>query len=537
MTETQADLAALMEAAADRWPDATAWVFDERGERLSFSDVRHRAGVLARFLSEHGVEEGDRVAVMLDNRPEFPLTWLAVASIGAVLVPLNINYLDDDAGHVLHQSGAAVVVTCRRFVPLMRRLASSSSVRAVFSVDGGDQVGTLPAPDESYLPAPVTPRAARANLPVNIQYTSGTTGKPKGCVLSHRYWTTLAHGLVAEHPHLREDDVILTAQPFHYIDPQWNIAAALASGATLVVLDGFHPSTFWEKVRQHSVSWFYCLGLMPTLLLQMPPSYADKNHRVRAVHCSAIPLALHRELEERWGVPWFEAFGMTETGADIRVSPSDHDEVLGTGCLGRPLPHREVQISTPQGEPVADGETGELWLRGLGLMLRYHDDPDATQRAFDSGWFRTGDLVRADTEGRIYYVGRLKDSIRRSGENISAAEIEEVLTQHEAVALAAVVPAPDELREEEVHAFVVPSTGRRPGQALADELDRFCRSRLAYFKAPRYWTFREKLPMTASERVEKASLKAEGVSADTLETGHRARHTGVTASGRGQAHN
>jgi crotonobetaine/carnitine-CoA ligase len=238
---------------------------------------------------------------------------------------------------------------------------------------------------------------------------------------------------------------------------------------------------------------------------------------VRAIHCSAIPGGIHRALEERWGVPWFEAFGMTETGADLRMSPEDHDETIGTGCLGRPLPHREVQVADPSGRPVPVGEPGELRLRGVGMMLGYHDDPEATRGCFDAGWFRTGDLTRMDRHGRVYYLGRLKDSIRRSGENISAAEVEEAISGHRAVRSVAVVPVPDALRGEEVRAFVAVEAGYSATSELAAELRDFCGQRLAYFKVPRFWTFRETLPLTASERVAKSTLRAEPLGPDTFE--------------------
>jgi crotonobetaine/carnitine-CoA ligase len=307
---------------------------------------------------------------------------------------------------------------------------------------------------------------------------------------------------------LGENDVMLTCQPFSYIDPQWNVLAGLRSGAHLVVLDRFHPATFWAKVREYGVTYFYCLGMMPALLLRMPSDPRDRDHAVRAIQCSAIPPTLHRELEERWGVPWYEAFGMTETGADLRVEPDDHDETVGTGCIGRPLAHRDVRIVDPADEPVERGSVGEIVLRGIGLMDGYLGHEEATARAFRRGWFHTGDLGRMDEQGRVYYTGRLKDMIRRSGENISATEVEEVLLRHPAVRAAALVPVPDELRGEEAKAYVATD-----GTVSAAELAAYCDERLAYFKVPRYWELRDELPMTASQRVAKGALPREAAGA------------------------
>jgi crotonobetaine/carnitine-CoA ligase len=486
------NLVTLVERAAERWPGKIAWLFDETGERFTFAEVDARSTELALALTELGTRAGDRVAVMLRNQPEFPLIWLALAKIGAILVPVNINYRELDGAHVLADSGARFAVAGEEFTELLSRIGPETKLERVVTV------GEL---THSSIDIPVF--SAVAEQPVNLQYTSGTTGAPKGCVLPQRYWTTLAIGLATDFPSIGDNDVVLTAQPFHYIDPQWNVALGLASGATLVVLDRFHPSSFWAKVREYQVTWFYCLGLMPNLLLRTRASEEDKQHKVRAISASAIPGELHAELEARWGAPWFEAFGMTETGGDIRMSPQDHDELLGTGCIGRPSRGREVMIAGEDGNPLPRGETGELVIRGLGLMHGYHDDPEATARAFSGGWFHTGDLARMDDEGRVYYVGRTKDMIRRSGENVSADEVERALLLHPAVRLAAVVAVPDELRGEEIKAYVV-AEGERPSP---DELAEFCAGKLAYFKVPRYWAYTDSLPITPSERVAKGELR------------------------------
>ncbi|MPY77172.1 MAG: AMP-binding protein [Actinophytocola sp.] len=487
------DLATLVTRAASRWPDRTAWVFDETGTSLTFDDVARQSARLAGVLAGYGISAGDRVAVMLRNRPEFPLLWLALARIGAAIVPVNTNYREVDGGHVLAHSGARLAVVEPEFADLLARVQPRTELEWVLTPDD------LAAASAAYEGATAVPEQ-----PVNVQYTSGTTGAPKGCVLSHRYWLTLVRGLVTDFPSISDSDTLITAQPFHYIDPQWNVALGLAAGARLVVLDRFHPSTFWQQVRDYDVTWFYCLGLMPTLLLRQPEHTDDLRHRVRAIHASAIPRDLHAALEQRWGVPWYEAFGMTETGADIRMSESDHDELVGSGCIGRPTRDREAVILGEDGLPLPRGETGELALRGTGLMLRYHDDPDATRRAFRGGWFHTGDLATMDERGRVYYVGRTKDMIRRSGENVSADEVERTLQQHPGVSLAAVIAVPDEVRGEEIKAFVVPSGATSP---VPDDLAEFCSAKLAYFKVPRFWSVVDSLPMTPSERVAKGQLR------------------------------
>jgi crotonobetaine/carnitine-CoA ligase len=493
-------LTGALRAAARRWPDRTAWTFDP-GERFTFADVARLTAGYARALEERGVRPGDRVAVMLANEPSFPLTWLALSALGAAMVPVNTKYQTADAGHVLRASRASAIVAGEAFEPVLRQVRPDvPGLRQVLPAADIDAAARQAPDDVALAGGPGQDEEPDPAGIANIQFTSGTTGRPKGCLLPHRYWTQLAGGLVTEFPYLTEHDVMLTAQPFHYIDPQWNVAASLLSGAGLVILDGFHPSSFWSKVREHRVTYFYCLGAMPTLLLRMPPDQADRDHAVRAVQCSAIPTALHRELEGRWGVPWYEAFGMTETGADLRVTDRDHDELVGTGCLGLPVSYRQARIVNSGGQPLPSGETGELALAGPGMMLGYLDDPEATARVMRDGWFRTGDLARMDDTGRVYHAGRLKDMIRRSGENISAREVEDVLLTHPAVRLAAVTSVPDEIRGEEAKAYYV-GDGVEPG-ALA----KHCRTRLAAFKIPRFWQPAPDLPRTDSQRVAKSRL-------------------------------
>jgi carnitine-CoA ligase len=493
VTSLPETLTAAVRAAAQQWPDRIAWRFDP-GDRLTFADVNRLTAGYAAALRERGVRAGDRVALLMRNEPGFPLTWLALAQLGAAAVPVNTRYQTADAEHVLRACRASAIVPAAEFGPLLERLPAD--LPALGRVIPADELAAA-AGRALLCPDPDPGGTA------NIQFTSGTTGRPKGCVLPHRYWTRLGGSLVAEFPYLGAGDVMLTAQPFHYIDPQWNVAAGLLAGAELVILDGFHPSSFWAKVREHQVTYFYCLGAMPALLLRMPGDPADRDHRVRVVQASAIPPALHAALERRWGVPWYEAFGMTETGADLRVTDADHDELVGTGCLGHPVGYRKVRIGDAAGRPVPAGQTGEIMLAGAGMMDGYFDDPDATARVMRDGWFHTGDLGRMDSRGRVYHTGRIKDMIRRSGENVAAREVEEVLLTHPSIRLAAVTAVPDEIRGEEVKAYYVSSGG-----AVIEprELARYCGERLAAFKVPRFWQPASDLPRTDSERVIKEGL-------------------------------
>ena len=215
----------------------------------------------------------------------------------------------------------------------------------------------------------------------------------------------------------------------------------------------------------------------------------------------------HETFEKRWNVPWREGFGMTETGADLMV-PLEDTECVGTGAMGKPVSTKEAKVIDEDGKEVPDGAVGELVMRGEPMMLGYWNKPEATEAFFKDGWAHTGDLVYKDEKGFYHWVGRLKDMIRRTGENISSVEVEGVLMEHEKIALAAVVPVPDKLRGEEVKAYIVLKQGETADAVPPQEIVEFAKQKLAYFKVPRYIEYAEDLPRTPSERVEKHKLIA-----------------------------
>ena len=509
--EQTADLGALTRRAAALWGEREAWIFDHLEQSFSFNDIEHASNRFANALIGLGVEPGERVAIMLRNQPEFPLAWLGIVKAGAVMVPINVFYKSADAGFLFEHAGVSTVVTADEFVPLLSEVVRRlPTVRMILSVDG-DGAGRATPFEPLWRQASEMPpdRVTTPEALVSIQYTSGTTGAPKGCMLTHSWFLRCAWRVCIAHHGLDETDVILTAQPFSYVDPPWNVTTALLTGAKLVVLDRFHPSSFWNKLRDYRITWFYCLGIMPKLLLKQPPDPNDREHCVRYVTCSAIPPGDHAAIERRWGVPWYEAFGMTESGLDIIVSPEEHDELVGSGCIGRPMPTREARIHGPDDGPLPRGELGELVLRGPGMMDGYYREPEATAEVFRNGWLHTGDLARMAADGLIYFVGRKKDMIRRSGENIAAAEVEGVIMQHPSVQMAACVPVPDDIRGEEVKAYVVLRSDCTPDGTPPRVLVEFCESQIAYFKVPRYWAYRDDLPRTPSERIIKGEIMAE----------------------------
>jgi acyl-CoA synthetase (AMP-forming)/AMP-acid ligase II len=469
----------------------------------TFAEIDAWSSRLAHRMREvDGVRPADRVAIMLPNVVHWPVVWLAALKAGAVAVPVNCGYQRADLAFVLSDSGARVVFTdAERAALVADVLAGDEGIDGVRIVDVADD-GSEPFPE---MP-PHLPVAAETLA--NLQYTSGTTGFPKACMLTHGYWTRLGW-ICAAATGLGRDDVLLTAQPFSYMDPQWNTALALTVGAPLVVLPRFSASSFMADVRRHRGTFFYVLGSMPTLLFKQSPSADDRDNDLRMVFCSGIPVALHAQLEERWGAPWREVYGMTESGIDL-FSPFGDVTAVGSGSLGRPVPTKQVRVVSPAepGEEVAPGEPGELVISGVPMMSGYWNRPEATANALRDGWLYTGDLVVRRPDGGIQLVGRIKDMVRRGGENVACAEVEAALERDDRIVAAAVVAVPDDVLGEEVKAFVQLRDGVPAVRDTAQRLLERAGTQLARFKVPRYVEFVADFPRTPSERVSKPALKA-----------------------------
>jgi acyl-CoA synthetase (AMP-forming)/AMP-acid ligase II len=486
----------LLAEAAARYPDREFLRCADAS--LTFGEVADYTGRLARVLAARGAGPGDRVAVMMDNVSGWPLSWFAILKAGAVAVPVNARFRRSDLEFVLRDSGATLV------------LASPAHAGLVHSVAGG--IGTVRgvctleelAPELAAAPAGGPGAAAGPDDVTNFQYTSGTTGFPKACLLPHDYWLRTAW-LTAIDAELRTDDVMLMAQAFSYMDPQWCALMCLIGGLPLVVLPRFSASGFWPAAREHGATLTYVLGTMPLLMLKQPPHPLDRQNRMRLVLCSGITPGLHAAIEERWGAPWREIYGSTESGLDLSV-PLSAAETVGTGAMGHPPPGKEVRVADEHGTTVPDGTVGEIVIRGKPMMRGYWNQPEATAHVFRGGWFHTGDLGFRDTGGWIHHAGRLKDMIRRGGANISSAEVESVLAQHPAVTAAALVPIPDELFGELPKAFVQLGPGQAADAGTARSILDHARGQLADFKVPAYLEFVDSFPMTPSARIRKQEL-------------------------------
>jgi crotonobetaine/carnitine-CoA ligase len=359
----------------------------------------------------------------------------------------------------------------------------------------------LPAPEE------LRPSQVLPDDPAGIHYTSGTTGFPKGCVLTHRTWLIGASSKDSFIP--VQPKRILTDTPFFYIDAPSELILALRTGAEQYVANRPSLSRFVAWLVEHDIDYAEVWEALCEKPVD-PASEALLRGRNRLLYATTFGMraGFQSDLERRLNAKIRECFGMTEVGLAMAQSFGDDWEV-DSGSCGVATMSRQTRVVDPQTEQdVPPNEVGELWVRGPGLMLRYHNRPDANRESFrPGGWFRTGDLVRRDERGSHFIVGRVKDMIRRSHENIAANEVEAVIGRIDGVEEVAAIGVPDSFRGEEVKAFVVIADGADPHKLTASSLREQAAKSLAPFKVPRYWEFVEELPLTPSGKIKKVTLK------------------------------
>jgi crotonobetaine/carnitine-CoA ligase len=504
---------ATAEAAPDNVflcaPPAAGRAYHPDGVELTFGQTRSAVLAMREAYAAAGYGHGHRVALLLENRPEFFFHYLALNSLGVSIVPVNPDYRHDELLYQLEHSEAdlAVVIASR-----VRDLKAVAHARA----------RPLPVVDAEQLPAelpkPTTPPRTGApglDSETSLLYTSGTTGRPKACILTNLYYLTAGAwyrnlGGIFRVDYGRER--ILNPLPLFHMNAQAVTATcAILTGNCLAQPERFSPTRWWKDVVNARATIIHYLGVMPPLLLNQAPVPEERAHRVRFGIGAGVEPELHPRFEERFGFPLIEVWGMTETGRIY--ADSQEPRQITTRAFGRPFGNLEALVVDDHGESVPPETPGELLVRWggtggprHGFFAGYLKNAEATAEAWRGGWFHTGDIVRQAADGMLYFVDRKKNIIRRSGENIAAAEVEACLQAHEAVAQVAVLAVPDDVREEEVMACIVPMTGTPPGRELGAQLQRWCLGRLAYFKAPGWILFVERLPTTGTQKVQKAQI-------------------------------
>ena len=500
------NLCSLVAEAAQDAPDRIALELFEDGERYSYRQLWETVERLASALVAIGVTRGTHVGVMLPNIFAYPVTWLALARFGAVMIPLNPSYTAREVGYLIDNAEITWLCLHDDRVDLLDELASTPFAipperRIVVggSAGGSHRWETLAQQSIGGLP-PLESIAADDLL--NIQYTSGTTGFPKGCMLSQRYWLTI--GKVNAYRDGRDYQRILAATPFFYMDPQWLAVMTFYRRGCLFVARRQSASRFMEWVREHRIE--FCL--FPEIVFKQPQSPLDRDHQLIRVNVYGLSKHNHAALEQRFDVFAREAVGMTEIGSGAFM-PIEAIDMVGSGSCGRAAPFRELRIVDAKGQTLPCGVSGELVVRGPGILLGYYRNAEATQAAFFGDWFRTGDMARQDDRGYFYIVGRFKDMIRRAGENIAAHEVEAVLRMMPEVAEAAAVAVPDPVRDEEVKVYVVLRSEISRDAVSPTSIAAHCERNLARFKVPRYYAYRDSLPKTPSAKIAKHLLIGE----------------------------
>jgi acyl-CoA synthetase (AMP-forming)/AMP-acid ligase II len=491
---------------------------DATGARsITYVEARQRVAELQQAYVAAGFGRGHRVAVALDNRPEFFLHFLALNALGASIVPLNATMSAAEIGYLVAHADVAAIITHATHAAHIRAAAPAEvPVQTVLADNGHFDI-----------PAPFGEPRATADEAA-LLYTSGTTGKPKGCMLTNTYfreigvlYTTLG-GYCTFRPGLER---LVTPLPVTHMNALCcSFMAMLMTGGCLVQLDRFHPSTWWQSLLAARATCFHYLGVMPAMLLSAPASDADDvSAQVRFAFGAGADPRHHQPFEQRFGVPLIEAWAMTETGAGGWITANAEPRHVGTRCFGRAPAALDWRIVDEAQRDVATGSPGELWVRRKGSDPRqgffagYYKDPAATAAAWQGDWFHTGDVVRIDAAGSFYFVDRLKNVVRRSGENIAAVEVESALLEHAAVQACAVAPIADDVRGEEVCALLVLKNPAAASAPLAKEIQQHCLNTLAYYKAPGYVCFVAELPQTASQKLARGAIRA--LAASQIETG------------------
>lgn len=488
-------------------PKSAKLPYAPNGFRYSYGEVFARVGALKQLFANAGYGVGSRVALLLENRPEFFDYWLALNAIGVSIVPINPDLRRDELIFQLDMAETSLMVV------IADRLDELRDIRPGL-------VTVIAANDA--IPASSSQREARLGGPdaeCALLFTSGSTGKPKGCILSNTYFVTVAEwyttqGGIAEMGEGTE--VALTPLPmFHMNALGCTAVGMIMKGGAIVPLDRFHSSSWWTSIADSGATIIHCLGVIPAILLQLPVSEAERAHRVKFALGPGVDARHKIEFEARYRIPIVEAWAMTETGGRGVTTTAADDYMPGLRCIGRPRAGMDFRIVDDAGRDAEPGKPGELLVRAEGPNPRdgffsgYLKDEKATEEAWEGGWFHTGDVVYADEKGLLYFFDRKKSIVRRSGENIAVLEVEAALAKDPGVRASAVTPVPDDLRGEEVFAFIVESETADLDNA-ADKARRIIEAasaHIAYHKLPGYLVFIDRLPVSSTQKLQRGEIK------------------------------
>ena len=513
-------------AAADRWADDPLFIapphagrdWDPDGRTLTYRQIQNRADRIAAALHIAGFGPGHRIALDLENRPEHIVWVFAAAAVGVSVVPINPDLRPAEVAYILTDSRPCMAVVAASRTKAFgeanhMQCAETHRPIRVLTLEKLDMEELqLPTPPGAYPGIKVTP-----DLEACLIYTSGTTGKPKGCIISQAYgleigrWYAITEGVL----NFQEGDRLYNPLPLFHVNALFlSFFGMLHMGGAQIQPQRFSRAAWWRDIRECRATVAHYLGVVIPVLMAGEPEEDEKNHALRVMMGAGVEPSLHRPAEERFGVLLVEGWGMTEM---CRALVADTEpRMIDTRAIGRPREGLEVQVWDERCREVPRGRPGEMVLRSagpdpkLGFFSGYLNKEEATAEAWKGGWFHTGDTVTMDESGMVFFVDRKKNIIRRSGENIAAAEVEACLLDHPACATVAVIAVEDEIRDEEVMACVTLKTGWAQDAATAEALFAHVFERLAYYKAPGWLRFFDDLPVTGTQKIQKHALFAEG---------------------------
>ncbi|WP_284978490.1 long-chain fatty acid--CoA ligase [Arthrobacter sp. fls2-241-R2A-200] len=506
---TALSLASILAESARKYPDKTAVI--SGGQSYTYSRLWQHARSYAGQLRQAGIGPGDVVALMSPNVVEFPTAYYGVQAAGGVVVPVHLLLTVEEVIHVLRDSGAKILVCHAAFLAIGRQAAEETGIPVLLVgpvPEGEDNVSRLRSDGDRELGSYVT---REAEDPAVIFYTSGTTGRPKGAVLTHLNMVMNATVSAVDANDVRTSDIALGCLPlFHVFGQTASMNALFRLGGTLVLLPRFSGEAALELMAAHDVNVFHGV---PTMYMQLLSAAEGRPELPSLRLCvsggAALPLAVMEKFNSTFNATIYEGYGLSETSPVVSTN-TPHSGVR-PGSVGQAIWGVEVQIGdhrVPERVvPVPTGELGEILVRGHNVFAGYLNNPQATQQAMVEGWFRTGDLGTMDEDGFIYVVDRTKDVIIRSGYNVYPREVEEVLSRHPAIAQVAVIGIPDELRGEEVCAVVVLDPAHADNAPSAQDIIDWSQEHLAKYKYPRHIRFVGEFPLGPSHKVLKRELR------------------------------